>query len=62
MRATLAAPGERALATRDASLSLSLRPQDGFTPLHIARSEGHADVVRILIEAGAEVRKEATAG
>ena len=26
VRATLAAPGERALVTRDASLSLSLRP------------------------------------
>ena len=36
VRATLAAPGERALATRDASLSLSLRPQIyGRTPLHL---------------------------
>ena len=34
VRATLAAPGERALATRDVSLSLSLRPQDAPTPLH----------------------------
>ena len=32
-RETLAAPGMRALATRDASLSLSLRPQRGRTPL-----------------------------
>ena len=34
-RETLAAPGTRALATRDASLSLSLRPQFGRTPLHL---------------------------
>ena len=30
-----------------------MRAQDGQTPLHKAADRGHADVVRLLLEAGA---------
>ena len=29
--------------------------QDGVTPLHIAAEKGHAEVVRLLVRAGAHV-------
>jgi ankyrin repeat protein len=36
--------------------STKLRNVDGLTPLHVAAREGHADAVRLLIAAGADVK------
>ena len=33
----------------------ALCPQDGWTALHLAAQEGKVDVVRLLIDAGAQV-------
>ena len=30
-------------------------PQDGWTPLYWAAQEGHAEVVKLLLKAGADV-------
>lgn len=36
----------------------SLCAQDGWTALHLASQEGHADVVRVLIEANAYINQQ----
>ena len=36
-------------------ICLSTAPQDGWTPLHFAASEGHATVVEQLLGAGAHI-------
>eukprot|EP01035_Chromulina_nebulosa_P016828 gene16828-22312_t len=33
----------------------SIRPEDGFTPLHIAAAAGHNDVIRALLQVGADL-------
>jgi len=32
--------------------------QDGWTPLHVACQEGHAQVAELLLQAGASVEQE----
>lgn len=41
----------------DARLPMVGRPDDDYTPLAIAAREGHVDIVRLLLEAGAEPRR-----
>jgi ankyrin repeat protein len=45
------------LLEMDSSL-ISARDSDGSTPLHCACWKGHDDVVRLLLEAGADVNAE----
>ena len=48
----------RPLATRDASLSLSLRPQDGRTPLHIMCKNKNATLEITRCVGGPDAAKE----
>ena len=42
----------------DVHCSLSLSIQDGWTPLMTASFSGHVDVVRVLIEAHADIHSQ----
>jgi ankyrin repeat protein len=35
--------------------NVNTRDQDGYTPLHLASSDGNVNVVRVLLDAGAIV-------
>lgn len=47
----------RRLLAQDGSL-VTTRDADGSTPLHCAAWKGHADIARLLIEAGANLNDE----
>lgn len=51
---------EKLLQTAQASQLVNIRNKDGMTPLHRASVKGHVDIVRLLINKGADI--EATDG
>ena len=51
------AAGVKALLAKDKGLT-SAKDKDGSTPLHCAAWKGHLEVVRILLEAGAEIEAQ----